>query len=134
MKKLSIIFMLLIAVAFSSCSNSTGGGVIGPGGGGTGNITFTTSVVQDQQGSNYFQYVPSEGVTLTTITASCPQLQITNEVVNGDGTTVFTPTNPLQVGPVQNLATGQQWTFVIVGKVGSSTGTAYSTTVNYTVQ
>ncbi|MBS1518392.1 MAG: hypothetical protein JSS91_09935 [Bacteroidetes bacterium] len=132
-----IVLSLFIALIFSSCSSNstTGGGIINPGGGGTGNVTFTTSVATDPNTNQpYFQFVPSTGVTLTKITVTCAQLQISNEVVNGDGTTVWTQQNPLYLGPVQGLAAGQQWTFVIEGKVGSATGTAYTTTVNYTTQ
>ncbi len=138
MKQIYLALSLLLALIMSSCSStsSTGGGIINPGGGGgTGNVTFTTSIATDPQTNQpYFQFVPSTGVTLVKITASCPALQISNEVINGDGTTVWTQQNPMYLGPVQGLAQGQQWTFVIEGKVGSATGTAYTTTVNFTVQ
>ncbi|HRI84766.1 MAG TPA: hypothetical protein PK536_04890 [Ignavibacteria bacterium] len=139
MKKIYLALTLVLAIIMSSCSsNSTSGsgGIITPGGGGgnTGNVTFNTSLVQDQ-GVIYFQFIPSTGVVLTKITASCPQAQISNEVINGDGTTVYSQSNPMLLNTTGvTIAQGQQWTFIIEGKVGSSSGAAYTTTVNYTVQ
>ncbi|MBK9334099.1 MAG: hypothetical protein IPM96_17255 [Ignavibacteria bacterium] len=136
MKKIYLALTLVLAIIMSGCSSGgDGSSILNPGGGGgTGNVTFTTNVVQDQ-GVIYFQFVPSTGVTLTKITANCPQAQISNEVINGDGTTVYTQAAPMLLNTTGvTLAQGQQWTFVIEGKVGSATGTAYTSNVNYTIQ
>lgn len=130
------LFLLTSGIFISSCGSNSGSGTdpFGPGGGGTGTVTYTTTLVQDQQQNFYFRFTPSTGATVETITVTCTQLQINNQVVTADGTTVFTTNNPVDLGPVQNLAAGQQWTFVIKGKVGSNTGAAYTANTSYTVQ
>ncbi len=97
MKTLLTALVLLFAVVMSSCSNSS---VTGPGG--TGNVTLTTTLQQDQQGAYYFVFAPSTSVTVTTVTASCPQLQLVNSVFTGDGTTVYTAMSPFNI-PGQGL-------------------------------
>ncbi len=132
MKKLTIFLLFCGALLISSCSDDaapTGsGGFGGPGGGGggTGNVTYTVAVVQDQQQQYFFEFKPSTGATVESITGNCAAAGVNNETVQGDGTTVYSSTSPAYIGPVTNLAQGQQWTFVIKGKVGSSTGAAYT--------
>lgn len=129
--------LLIFAFIYSGCSNSStnGNDPFNPGGGGnTGNITFTTSVVQDQQNNTFFRFAPSADVTLDSIVVNCAALGITNVVVTGDHQTVFNAQNPMDLGPITGLAQGQEWTFKISGKQGTSQGTGYSTTFNYTVQ
>ena len=142
MKKLSIFVLFCAALLFSSCSDSAtapaggdpfGGG--GGGGGGTGNVTFTVSVIQDQQSQDYyFEFKPSTNITFTGGTGSCPAANINNQQITGDGTSIFSSTSPLYVGPVTNIVqNGQQWSFNLKGKIGSSTGAAYDVNVNYTI-
>jgi len=142
MKKLFFALCLMICfIALFGCSDnatgpSTGGGpgTIGGGPGtGGGGVTFTVTVVQDQQG-NFFSFTPSTPVVINTVTANCPAAGVTNEQVTADGTTVYSANSPAYVGPVNALAQGQQWSFTISGKLGSSTGTAYTVTANCNVQ
>lgn len=149
MKKIIMTFIPIIFVLIWGCSSNssgnnptnpfgggtTGGGNTGGGnnGGGNGNVTFTVSVIQNQQ-QNYFQFIPNTGITLDMATVSCAALNVNNQQVQGDGKTVFSNANPLWIGPINvNLQAGQQWTFTLSGKIGSSTGQAYNSTVNYTV-
>jgi len=150
MRKIIVTFIPIIFLLIWGCSSNNtgsnptnpfgggttiGGGNTGGGnnGGGNGNVTFTVSVVQSQQ-QNYFQFIPSTGVTLDMATASCAALNVNNQQVQGDGTTVFSNANPLWIGPVTyTLQTGQQWTFTLSGKIGSSTGQAYNSTATYTI-
>ena len=138
MKKIFSFFLVLIAFAFMSCGDdATGpntGGIGGGGGTGGGGVTFTVSLAQDQQQQYYFEFKPSTPVVINTITANCPAANINNEQVTDNGTTVYDANNAAYVGPITVLAQGQQWTFTIAGKLGSSTGTAYSVSENFTVQ
>lgn len=138
MKSIYLVLSLFFAFFLASCSSDSSSGnnpFVPGGGGGTGNVTFTTTVVQDPNTNiNYFQFTPSTGVTISKIIANCAAAGINNEEVTGDGTTVFTQADPAQVSAQGiNLATGQVWTFVIEGKVGSSTGTAYTSNTSYTI-
>lgn len=139
MKKIFSLFLLISALITFSCSDDAtgpggGGGFGGGGGGGGGSVTFTVSLVQDQQQQYYFRFTPSVDVVINTITANCAAANVNNEQVQADGTTVFNANNPADVGPITVLAQGQQWSFTVVGKLGSSTGTAYTANTNYTVQ
>jgi hypothetical protein len=140
MKRIFSLFLMISAlIAFSCSDNATApttggiGGGIG-GGGTTGGVTYTVTLAQDNQQQYYFEFKPSVDAVITTITANCAAANVNNEQVTDDGTTVYNANNPAYVGPITVLAQGQQWTFTIAGKLGSSTGTAYSVTANFTVQ
>lgn len=137
MKKLFSLFIIISAIiAFSCNDNSTGvnnGGSLGGGGGG-GGVTFTVSLAQDNQQQYYFEFKPSTGAVITSITVNCAAAGVNNQNVPGDGTTVFTTNEPAYIGPVTGLAVGQKWDFTIAGKIGSSTGAAYSSTASLTIQ
>ncbi len=145
MKKLFLMFIPAILLIIGGCSNNssggnptnpfTGGGNGGGGtGGGTGNVTFQAQVGADQQNNQYFVFTPDQSVTLDLVVINCAALNVSNEQVNGDGTTVYSNNSPIQLGPINvQLQTGQQWTFTISGKIGSANGQAYSSTVNYQV-
>ncbi len=140
MKKIFSLFLMISALIAFSCSDDatapTGSGGIGGGGGGnTGGVTYTVTLVQEQQTQDlYFEFTPSVDVVINTITGNCPEANINNEQVQFDGTTVYRANSPAYVGPLTILAQGQKWAFTIAGKLGSSTGTAYSVTANFTVQ
>ncbi|MEO8230887.1 MAG: hypothetical protein ABI638_01300 [Ignavibacteriota bacterium] len=138
MKKLFSLFLIMGVLIVVGCSDNAtgpaGGGGFGGGGGGNGSVTFTVSLVQDQQQQNFFRFTPNADAVINTITANCAAANVNNEQVQADGTTVYNANNPVDVGPVTGLAQGQQWSFTIAGKLGSSTGTAYSVTANFTVQ
>jgi hypothetical protein len=136
MKKIFSLFLIISALIAFSCSDDAtgpGGGGLGGGGNGGGGVTFTISIVQDANQDRYFEYKPSTAVVLNSITANCAAANVNNETITGDGTTVYSSTSPIYVGPLTVVATGQQWAFNIKGKLGSSTGTAYDVTTNYTI-
>jgi hypothetical protein len=142
MKKLLWLPLLFVVLLIFSCSEDpvsptdTGGIGGGTGGGGTGSVTFQVSLVQDNQQNYYFEFKPSVDVVISTITVNCTAANVNNEQIQGDGTSVYKNTEPvyIQIPDPNILAQGQQWSFVIAGKIGSSTGTAYSVTANYTIQ
>lgn len=135
MKKLFLLLLPIMLLFITGCSDDgdDAGGLGGIGGGGnnTGNVTFTVAVVQDQQ-QVYFEFKPNTGVVINTIRGVCAALAI-DETVNADGTTVYSQTSPAYVGPIEGLQSGSSFVFTITGKVGSSTGTTFTSTVNYTV-
>ncbi len=124
--------LVLISCKDDSTSPAGGGGIGGGGGGGT-NVSFTVSLAQDNQQQYFFEFKPSAAVVINTITGNCPAAGVNNEQVQADGTTVFDANNPAYVGPINGLASGQQWSFTIDGKVGSKTGTAFSSTAQLTI-
>ena len=135
MKKFLVAIIVGFALFYSGCNNDSGSGGVDPfgggGGGGTGNVTFTVTTQQGQQGVD-FVFTPSTNVTVTQVTVSLPA-QGFQENVQGDGTTVFGPGNAFSVGEYTGVASGQQWTFQVTGKIGSATGTAYNVTANLTI-
>ncbi len=139
MKKVLVSVFFLAASLFIGCNNNTGGGTDpfgdggnGDGGGNTGNVTFTVSLVQDNQQQYYFEFKPSTEVYITQIVANCAAAGVTNETVAvGD---VYSSTAPVDVGPVTGLQVGQQWTFTTTGNIGNQQGTAFTATSNFTVQ
>lgn len=138
MKNFFSLLLMFGALIVVGCSDDavgptgTGGGL---GGGGTvGGVTYTVSLAQDNQQQYYFEFKPSVDAVINTITANCAAAGINNEQVTDNGTTVYNANNPAYVGPITVLAQGQQWSFTITGKIGSSTGTAYTVTANLTVQ
>lgn len=139
------IFTLLLAAltvfAFVSCKdnstspNNTGGlgGGIGGGGGG-GGVTFTMGTTQGQQGGTIFTFRPSTDVTVTTLTLKLPAQQFEDVLTNPNPNEVFNPQTEYSTETeYTGVQSGQQWQFVFVGKLGSSTGTAYTVTANYTI-
>jgi hypothetical protein len=144
MKNVKISFFLLLLFSlFFGCSksdnstNPTGslgnlGGGLGTGGGNTGNVTVTVSLVQDNQQQYYFEFTPSVAVYMTQIVGNCAAAGVTNENVPVNLTS--DATNPIDVGPITGLQSGQQWTFTISGNVGDQQGAAFTSTANYTIQ
>ncbi|MBK7157474.1 MAG: hypothetical protein IPH77_02680 [Ignavibacteria bacterium] len=90
MKYLSLLFSLLALTFYSSCgSDSTGNnGGIGPGGGGTGSVTFT---MQGQaNGANYsFYFQPSVDVKVSRIIANLPAQPYSDTITNTNTAYVF---------------------------------------------
>ncbi len=143
MKKFFFLILMIGVFLVVGCKDNAtappaGGGIGGPGGGNggggnNGGVTFTVSLAQDNQQQYFFEFKPSAAVVINTITGNCPAAGVNNQQVQSDGTTVFDANNPAYVGPVTGLASGQQWNFSISGKVGSSTGSAYSATTQLTI-
>jgi len=139
MKKIFSLFLIISALISFSCSDDAvgpnNGGGLG-GGGNNGGVTFTVSIVQDANQDKFFEFKPSVDIVINTITANCAAAGINNEQVTDNGTTVYSSTDPpyVKIPDPNILVKNQQWTFVIAGKLGSSTGTAYSVTANFTVQ
>ncbi|MFZ1322910.1 MAG: hypothetical protein WAT71_15240 [Ignavibacteria bacterium] len=140
MKSIYLVLSLFFALFLSSCGSDSSTGnnpfVPGGGGGGTGNISYTITLVNDPN-TNVPAFVlnPSANATITKVTVNCAAAGVNNEEFTGDGTTVYMP----NAGPTIStqgitLANGQQWTFKIEGKEGSSTGAVYTANANYTIQ
>lgn len=136
MKKIIFtLFALLLII--TACHNDSGvGGITDPFGTGTGgttgggNVTFTISAQQGQQGI-IFLATPSVAVKLTKVTISLPA-QNFNDVVQGDGTTVYNANQAVQIEEYTGVASGQQWTFRFEGTIANN-NQAYNVTSNYTV-
>ena len=134
MKRIAFPLIALLFVLVSGCKKDDAGSGTDPfggGGGGGGGVTFQVTVVRDQQNQPFFQFTPSTPVTVTQVTATLQGAQ--PNVLNGDGTTVYSAQNPFVIGPVTGLAAGQQWSFVIQGKIGNAQGAAYNVTTNFVV-
>ncbi|MEO8398519.1 MAG: hypothetical protein ABI550_01760 [Ignavibacteriaceae bacterium] len=66
------------------------------------------------------------------IVANCAAANVNNETVPVN---LSSGTNdPIDVGPVQGVQQGQQWSFTITGNVGNQQGTAFSYSTTFTVQ
>lgn len=145
MKKLLLLLFVSFFAFFYGCSNDSGGssttdpfgggGTNNPGGN-TGNVSFTVALVHDEQQNIYFEMKPSTNVVVTHMSIVCQALGVNQELTEADiSNQVFSSTAPMYVGPVNvNLQQGQQWAFTIQGKVGSTTGQAFTATTNFTVQ
>ncbi len=142
MKKL--LFFLPLLLLLSNCGDKGGdsnngglivtpGGGTGGGGGTTGNITFETNLVQDEQQNVYFEFKPSNDVSVNQISAVCAAINV-NENIPVTNTDIYTNAKPMYLGPVQNVQTGQQWQFTIKGNIGNAQGQTFTSSVNYTVQ
>jgi len=134
MKKLAIAVLFISSFYLVGCKSDTVTNPIG-GGGGTGNVTFTVSTAAgSQQDLTNFLFKPSVNITVTTVVVSLVAQSFTFTETNPAPDVVFNPTDGFQIEDYQGVAAGQQWTFKITGKIGSSTGQAYDVTVNYTTQ
>ncbi len=131
-----IMFLFIFGCSDDGDDSGGLGGIGGGGGNNTGNVTFTVSVVQDQQQQVYFEFKPSTGVIITSMSAKCTALNINEQLTDADiSDDVFSNTAPCYVGPITvNLQAGQQWTFTISGNIGSRQGQTFTATSNYTVQ
>ena len=144
MKKIFSLFLFLsILIAFSCSDDATGpttGGIGGIGGGGTtGGVTFTMGTTQGQQGGTVFTFRPSTSVTVTTLTLKLPAQSFQDVLTNPDPNTVFDSQTTYSTegengaGEYTGVQSGQKWQFVFVGKIGSTTGTDYNVTVDWTI-
>ena len=140
MKIILSVFMVLFLFLFASCksdsspTNANGGiGGLGGNGGGGGNnsVTFTVSQQTGNTGIVFFAS-PSVAVVITSVAVSLPAQSFT-DTVPGDGTTVFPANQAVSIREYTGVTSGQKWTFVFTGKLGGTTGTAFSSTANYTV-
>ena len=136
MKRFFFLFLTIsVLLVFGCKDNATGPTTGGFGGGGTGGgVTFTMGTTQgSQQGSTMFTLKPSVDVTITTITAKLPAQQFEDLLTNPTPDAVVSSQNTYELEEYTGVQSGQQWEFVFVGKIGSSTGTAYTVTANYTI-
>ncbi len=138
MKKIFILGLTITLVTLIGCSNDSptsangglGGGPTGTGGG--ANVTFTTAAVQDNQGQFYFELKPSTDIVLDQVRAQCPAIGV-DETLQDTSGDVYNSTDPIYVGPVQGIQSGQEWTFNLMGKIGTANGQQYNETVTYNV-
>lgn len=138
MKRIFSLFLMMSALIAFSCSDDAvspngSGGLGGGGGNGGGGVTFTMGTTAGQQGGTIFTFKPSVDVTITTVTLKLPAQQFEDPLTNPNPTEVYTSQNTYEIDEYTGVQSGQQWQFVFVGKLGSSTGTAYNVTVNYTI-
>ncbi|MBK8944752.1 MAG: hypothetical protein IPM32_05695 [Ignavibacteriae bacterium] len=136
MKKIITIFLILSSIFIISCDDDTTGGVTDPFGtggigGGTGNVTFTIGAQQGENGGILFFATPSVAVKITKVTCSLPA-QNFNDVVEGDGTTIFNANESVGIEEYTGVTSGQQWTFKFEGTLASN-NQAFNVTSNYTV-
>lgn len=96
---------------------------------GAGNVTFTVSVEQDQQGGSIFLFKPSVDIKLTKLDAKLNGQAA--GTVNGDGTSIYTVANGFAIN-VNNPSSGENWSFIITGTIAND-GKAFTSNVNYTV-
>lgn len=129
------IILLLVSLTFISCKKKDDSSPTNPilGGGGTGSVTFTIGQKPGTQGGIIFTARPSTNVTIDQVTVSLPA-QGYQDVLQGDGQTVYQGNQTYDLDEYIGVAAGQQWTFKFEGKLGSPQGQAYSVTSNYTVQ
>jgi hypothetical protein len=136
MKKIFSLFLLIIVLLAFSCSDDatapTNSGGLGGGTGG-GGVTFTMGKTPGQQGGVIFTFKPSIDVTITTVTLKLPEQQFEDPLTNPNPNEVYTSQNTYEIEEYTGVQSGQKWQFVFVGKLGSSTGTAYTVTANYTI-
>lgn len=139
MKKLIFFIIPALFLLIAGCNSSNSGnnpiGGIGEIGGGTGGgVTIGVDVAQDNQGQQYFEFTPNTNVVIIQAEVKCDAQQI-DQTFQGDGQTVYSANNTFSIGPLTQglLQTGQLWTFIIQGKISSSTGTAFTATPTYTV-
>jgi hypothetical protein len=139
MKKFFFLFLITGVLLVIGCSdNATGptnsGGLGGTGGGGGGSVTFTMGTTQgSQQGNTMFTFKPSVDITITTVNIKLPAQQFEDPLTNPNPNEVYTSQNTYQIEEYTGVQSGQQWQFVFVGKLGSSTGAAYTKTVDWTI-
>lgn len=135
MKNLILYLISLILITGTACNDNSGGGTLtdpfGNGGtGGTGSVTFTISSQQGQQGI-IFIAAPSVSVKITKVTVNLAAQQF-NDIVQGNGTTVYNANQSVQINEYTGVASGQQWTFQFEGTIVSN-NQAFNITSNYTV-
>ncbi|MDZ4711139.1 MAG: hypothetical protein SGI89_02300 [bacterium] len=124
-----VITALLLFIAAGCGSNSTGGGIIGPGGG--GNVSFTISGTPN--GQNYdFGFKPNVDVKVTTLIVGLPAQPFFDTIQNGNPAYVFSKDTVYNFGPYTGVQSQQAWTFQFAGTENSN-GTAYSTTANFVI-
>ena len=126
------IFCLLLFNSCKSNSNTTDSGGIGGIGGGGGSVTFTISTQQGTQGGIFFSISPSQAVVVKTINVSCTAAQV-NDPFSDNTNTVYPANTPQKLNQEYFVSTGQKWVFVFTGNLGSTTGTAFNVTTNYTI-
>jgi hypothetical protein len=142
MKKLIIYLVPILFVFTMSCSDDSangvtnpigGGGIGGPGGGGTntGSVSFTIGTTQGNQGGTLFFATPNVAVKITQVTLSLPAQQF-NEVIQDDGTTVYEANVAVGLQEFTGVESGQQWTMKFEGTIASN-NQAFSVTQNYTI-
>lgn len=146
MKRIFSLLLILTAIISFSCGDDAvspngGGGLGGGGGNGGGGVTFTMGTTQQgtQAGGVFFTFKPSVAVTATSLTFKLPAQSFETTLTNTTPTDVFDANTEYIADPgdgsfeFTGVQSGQKWQFVFVGKLGSSTGAAYTQTVDWTV-
>lgn len=132
MKKILSAILILATLIIISCDDDATGSITDPfGTGGTGSVTFTVGSQQGENGGILFYASPSVAVKITQVTCSLPA-QNFNDVVEGDGTTVYNANEAVGIEEYTGVNSGQQWTFKFEGTIASN-NQAFTKTSNYTV-
>jgi hypothetical protein len=136
MKRLFFYLISIVLIVSTGCNDDSGGSTItdpfgGGGTGGQGSASFTISTTNGQQGGIIFTATPSVDVKITQVTVSLPAQQFT-DVLQGDGTTVFSANQAALLEEYVGVERGQQWTFKFEGTLANG-GQTFSVTSNYTI-
>ena len=124
--------MLIFSIGCSDDSSDSDSNPLGIGGlGGQGSVSFTIGSTNGQQGGIIFTATPSVDVKITQVTVSLPAQQYT-DVLQGDGTTVFSANQSAQLDEYVGAEKGQQWSFKFEGTLAAD-GKVFDVTSNYTI-
>jgi len=97
--------------------------------GGTSLVAFEITSQLGQNNSVEFLFNPSADVKITKVDV---EMGGATDVVNGDGTTIYSSTNWYVLAGYNDVASGQQWSFNFIGTIAANNQN-YSVTANYTV-
>lgn len=133
MKTFGFLFIVIfLTLTLVSCKKKDSSEPTNPIGGGTTGVNFTIGQRAGTQGGIIFTAKPSTNITISKVTVSLPA-QGYEDILQGDGQTVFVGGETYDLDEYSGVASGQQWTFKFEGKLGSAQGQPYNVTSNYTV-
>ncbi len=148
MKRIITLFVSIILLfgCNDNATNTTGGGITDPigGGGGNGGVNFsmTHQVLQEgydfdndgqQDDSFYLVATPSVSVKITSVKVGIPTNPNFDEI-KGDGTTVYNANEQVQVNetPYYNVPNGLKFTITFNGSLASNNKN-FTKTIEYVV-
>ncbi|GBD91211.1 hypothetical protein BMS3Abin04_01937 [bacterium BMS3Abin04] len=124
---LVLLFSVLLLIS-AGCKGDDGNSITNPLV--NGSVTISISTQQGQQGV-VFIATPSAAVKISKLTVSLPAQQF-NDVIQGDGTTVFNANQGAEINEYTGVVSGQQWTFQFEGNLVSN-NQAFNVTSKYTI-
>lgn len=128
MKSIILLVIIVLTLSLYSCGSdsTTGGGPIGPGGGGA--VTFTMSGQGDINNYN-FGFKPSVDVKISRIVAS---VQGFADTVASDPNYVYSKDTTYSWYGYSGVQQGQAWTFTFTGSLVSN-NQAYTVNSGFTI-